>query len=245
MSEIEIELTPVKSKGSYLDDYVLERIEMEKESESKTGRGTVYYEKDGKSYTLIATFVDGKKEGKGVLLNDENEVVTKLTFLHDEVINELEGNERREDEVIEVNEKLKKKLNRRGKSKKLKIVNGKKRSSWWMVLWIVVGLIGVVVGYELIFYVIMMIRASGQLTIHNCEEYRHLPSFSHSRIHTLLFADGSCSSLSSLLLSSFINCQSIEIGSNALMNVRRVEASGLKKLKSMKVDEMSLLNVEK
>ena len=235
----------VDSEGFSLDTFEHKAVQMENPLSTANGKGTVYYEKDGKSYTLIATFVDGKKEGKGVLLNDENEVVTKLTFLHDEVINESEGNERREDEVIEVNEKLKKKLNRRGKSKKLKIVNGKKRSSWWMVLWMVVGLIGVVVGYELIFYVIMMIRASGQLTIHNCEEYRQLPSFSHSRIHTLLFADGSCSSLSSLSLSSFINCQSIEIGSNALMNVRRVEASGLKKLKSMKVDEMSLLNVEK
>ena len=232
----------VDSDGFSLNAFQQKSVQMENPLSTANGKGTVYYEKDGKSYTLIATFVDGKKEGKGVLLNDENEVVTKLTFLHDEVINESEGNERREDEV---NEKLKKKLNRRGKSKKLKIVNGKKRSSWWMVLWIVVGLIGVVVGYELIFYVIMMIRASGQLTIHNCEEYRHLPSFSHSRIHTLLFADGSCSSLSSLSLSSFINCQSIEIGSNALMNVRRVEASGLKKLKSMKVDETSLLNVEK
>ena len=235
----------VDSDGFSLNAFQQKSIHMENPLSTVNGKGTVYYEKDGKSYTLIATFVDGKKEGKGVLLNDENEVVTKLIFLHDEVINESEGNERREDEVIEVNEKLKKKLNRRGKSKKLKVVNGKKRNSWWMVLWIVVGLIGVVVGYELIFYVVMMIRASGQLTIHNCEEYRHLPSFSHSRIHTLLFADGSCSSLSSLLLSSFINCQSIEIGSNALMNVRRVEASGLKKLKSMKVDEMSLLNVEK
>ena len=232
----------VDSDGFSLNAFQQKSIQMENPLSTANGKGTVYYEKDGKSYTLIATFVDGKKEGKGVLLNDENEVVTKLTFLHDEVINESEGNERREDEV---NEKLKKKLNRRGKSKKLKIVNGKKRSSWWMVLWIVVGLIGVVVGYELIFYVIMMIRASGQLTIHNCEEYRHLPSFSHSRILYLKFADGSCSFISSLSLSSFINCQSIEIGSNALMNVRRVEASGLKKLKSMKVDEMSLLNVEK
>lgn len=235
----------VDSDGFSLNAFQQKSIQMENPLSTANGKGTVYYEKDGKSYTLIATFVDGKKEGKGVLLNDENEVVTKLTFLHDEVINELEGNERREDEVIEVNEKLKKKLNRRGKSKKLKIVNGKKRNSWWMVLWIVVGLIGVVVGYELIFYVIMMIRASGQLTIHNCEEYRHLPSFSHSRILYLKFADGSCSFISSLSLSSFINCQSIEIGSNALMNVRRVEASGLKKLKSMKVDETSLLNVEK
>ena len=235
----------VDSDGFSLTAFQQKSIQMENPLSTANGKGFVSYEKDGKSYTLIATFVDGKKEGKGVLLNDENEVVTKLIFLHDEVINESEGNERREDEVIEVNEKLKKKLNRRGKSKKLKIVNGKKRNSWWMVLWIVVGLIGVVVGYELIFYVIMMIRASGQLTIHNCEEYRHLPSFSHSRILYLKFADGSCSSLSSLSLSSFINCQSIEIGSNALMNVRRVEASGLKKLKSMKVDEMSLLNVEK
>ena len=235
----------VDSDGFSLDTFEQKAVQMENPLSTANGKGTVYYEKDGKSYTLIATFVDGKKEGKGVLLNDENEVVTKLTFLHDEVINESEGNERREDEVIEVNEKLKKKLNRRGKSKKLKIVNGKKRNSWWMVLWIVVGLIGVVVGYELIFYVIMMIRASGQLTIHNCEEYRHLPSFSHSRILYLKFADGSCSFISSLSLSSFINCQSIEIGSNALNHVRRVEASGLKKLKSMKVDEMSLLNVEK
>ena len=232
----------VDSDGFSLNAFQQKSIQMENPLSTANGKGTVYYEKDGKSYTLIATFVDGKKEGKAIFVDDDSGETTKLIFLHDEVINESEGNERREDEV---NEKLKKKLNRRGKSKKLKIVNGKKRSSWWMVLWIVVGLIGVVVGYELIFYVIMMIRASGQLTIHNCEEYRHLPSFSHSRIHTLLFADGSCSSLSSLLLSSFINCQSIEIGSNALMNVRRVEASGLKKLKSMKVDETSLLNVEK
>ena len=232
----------VDSDGFSLNAFQQKSVQMENPLSTANGKGTVYYEKDGKSYTLIATFVDGKKEGKAIFVDDDSGETTKLIFLHDEVINESEGNERREDEV---NEKLKKKLNRRGKSKKLKIVNGKKRSSWWMVLWIVVGLIGVVVGYELIFYVIMMIRASGQLTIHNCEEYRHLPSFSHSRIHTLLFADGSCSSLSSLSLSSFINCQSIEIGSNALNHVRRVEASGLKKLKSMKVDEMSLLNVEK
>ena len=232
----------VDSDGFSLNAFQQKSIQMENPLSTANGKGFVSYEKDGKSYTLIATFVDGKKEGKAIFVDDDSGETTKLIFLHDEVINESEGNERREDEV---NEKLKKKLNRRGKSKKLKIVNGKKRNSWWMVLWIVVGLIGVVVGYEMIFYVIMMIRASGQLTIHNCEEYRHLPSFSHSRILYLKFADGSCSFISSLSLSSFINCQSIEIGSNALNHVRRVEASGLKKLKSMKVDEMSLLNVEK
>ena len=235
----------VDSDGFSLNAFQQKSIQMENPLSTANGKGTVYYEKDGKSYTLIATFVDGKKEGKGVLLNDENEVVTKLIFLHDKVINESEGNERREDEV---NEKLKKKLNRRGKSKKLKIVNGKKRNSWWMVLWIVVGLIGVVVGYELIFYMIMMIRASGQLTIHNCEEYRHLPSWSEAHIQHLVFSDGCCSStsyLTTLSLKKLTECESIEIGSNALNHVTAVEAGGLKKLKSMKVDEMSLLNVEK
>ena len=235
----------VDSDGFSLTAFQQKSIQMENPLSTANGKGFVSYEKDGKSYTLIATFVDGKKEGKGVLLNDENEVVTKLTFLHDEVINESEGNERREDEV---NEKLKKKLNRRGKSKKLKVVNGKKRNSWWMVLWIVVGLIGVVVGYELIFYVVMMIRASGQLTIHNCEEYRHLPSWSEAHIQHLVFSDGCCSStsyLTTLSLKKLTECESIEIGSNALNHVTVVEAGGLKKLKSMKVDEMSLLNVEK
>ena len=235
----------VDSDGFSLTAFQQKSIQMENPLSTANGKGFVSYEKDGKSYTLIATFVDGKKEGKGVLLNDENEVVTKLIFLHDKVINESEGNERREDEV---NEKLKKKLNRRGKAKKLKIVNGKKRNSWWMVLWMVVGLIGVVVGYELIFYVVMMIRASGQLTIHNCEEYRHLPSWSEAHIQHLVFSDGCCSStsyLTTLSLKKLTECESIEIGSNALNHVTVVEAGGLKKLKSMKVDEMSLLNVEK
>ena len=235
----------VDSDGFSLNAFQQKSVQMENPLSTANGKGTVYYEKDGKSYTLIATFVDRKKEGKAIFVDDDSGETTKLIFLHDEVINESEGNERREDEV---NEKLKKKLNRRGKSKKLKIVNGKKRSSWWMVLWIVVGLIGVVVGYELIFYVIMMIRASGQLTIHNCEEYRHLPSWSEAHIQHLVFSDGCCSStsyLTTLSLKKLTECESIEIGSNALNHVTVVEAGGLKKLKSMKVDEMSLLNVEK
>lgn len=232
----------VENEGFSLDGFQQTSIQMENPLSTSNGRGTVYYEKDGKSYTLMTTFVNGKKEGKGVLLDSENEVVAKLHFVDDKVMNDGRGDERN---VNEVNEELKSKLKRSGKSKKLKIVNGKKRKNWLMLLWIVVGLIGMIVGYELVWYVIMMIRGSGDVVIHNCEEYRHLPSFVHSHIRNLEFAEGACVSLSSLSLSSMINCESVVIKQNALMNVRWIEAKGLKLLKKIEVGKGCLLNVER
>ena len=113
------------------------------------------------------------------------------------------------------------------------------------MLWIVVGLIGMIVGYELVWYVIMMIRGSGNVVIHNYEEYRHLPSFVHSNIRNLEFSEGACVSVSSLSLSSFVNCESVVIKENALMNVRWVEAKGLKRLKKIEVGLGCLLNVDR
>lgn len=229
----------VDTEGFCFDGFQQKSIQMENPLSTTNGRGTVYYEKDGKSYTLIVTFVNGKKEGKGVLLDGDYEVVAKLNFADDKVINDSKRDERNG------NEELKKKLKRSGKSKKLKIVNGKKRWNWWMMVWIGVGLIGMMVGYELVWYVIMMIRGSGNVVIHNYEEYRHLPSFTHSHIRNLEFAEGACKSVSSLSLSSFINCESVVMKENALMNVRWVEAKGLKRLRKIEVGEGCLLNVER
>ncbi len=186
--------------------------------------------------------MNGKKEGKGILVDGDYEVVGKVNFVDDKVIDDSRRDERN---VNEVNEELKRKLKGSGKSKKLKIVNGKKRWNWWIMLWIVVGLIGMIVGYELVWYVIMMIRGSGNVVIHNYEEYRHLPSFVHSNIRNLEFSEGACVSVSSLSLSSFVNCESVVIKENALMNVRWVEAKGLKRLKKIEVGLGCLLNVDR
>ena len=70
-------------------------------------------------------------------------MVGKVNFVDDKVIDDSRRDERN---VNEVNEELKRKLKGSGKSKKLKIVNGKKRWNWWIMLWIVVGLIGMIVG---------------------------------------------------------------------------------------------------
>ena len=232
----------VDTEGFCLDGFHQKSIQMENPLSTTNGRGTVYYEKDGKSYTLMVTFVNGKKEGKGILVDGDYEVVGKVNFVDDKVIDDSRRDERN---VNEVNEELKRKLKGSGKSKKLKIVNGKKRWNWWIMLWIVVGLIGMIVGYELVWYVIMMIRGSGNVVIHNYEEYRHLPSFVHSNIRNLEFSEGACVSVSSLSLSSFVNCESVVIKENALMNVRWVEAKGLKRLKKIEVGLGCLLNVDK
>ena len=58
---------------------------MEKESESKSGKGTVRYKQDGKDYSLEVELVNGLKEGKGVMMDPHHIVITNLTFSNDEL----------------------------------------------------------------------------------------------------------------------------------------------------------------
>ena len=54
----------VDTEGFCLDGFHQKSIQMENPLSTTNGRGLVTYEKDGKSYTLMVTLVNGKKEGR-------------------------------------------------------------------------------------------------------------------------------------------------------------------------------------
>ena len=77
--------------------------------------------------------------------------------------------------------------------------------------------------------------------IFDCDDLLTIPG----DIKTLLFANDSCNNWNSteLDLRRFVYVQIIDIGSNALMDVERVYATGLRNLMEMNVGEYSLVSV--
>ena len=77
--------------------------------------------------------------------------------------------------------------------------------------------------------------------IFDCDDLLTIPG----DIKTLLFANDSCNNWNAteLDLRRFVYVQIIDIGSNALMDVERVYATGLRNLMEMNVGEYSLVSV--
>ena len=64
-------------------------------------------------------------------------------------------------------------------------------------------------------------------------------------ISGLIVSDNSCNDLIDLDLSRFENVKNVEIGSNALKNVKNVSMNGLNELKSIEIGNGGLIGVER
>ena len=176
----------------------------------REGKGTEYAS-DGETAVYIGEWRKGKRNGTGVEYKDGQVV--------------FNGNWKDGRRVA--NKKTK---------KELPVVRKKKTSkSWTYLIWIIVivVVIGVVIGI-----VALSGRSSDQATFSSCDELTSFPENKEAAIKELRFKKG-CECKKEISLSRFVNCEKIEIESEALTRLYQIDISGISKLKELVVGDGS------
>lgn len=176
----------------------------------REGKGTEYAS-DGETAVYIGEWRKGKRNGTGVEYKDGQVV--------------FNGNWKDGRRVA--NKKTK---------KELPVARKKKTSkSWTYLIWIIVivVVIGVVIGI-----VALSGRSSDQATFSSCDELTSFPENKEAAIKELRFKKG-CECKKEISLSRFVNCEKIEIESEALTRLYQIDISGMSKLKELVVGDGS------
>lgn len=176
----------------------------------REGKGTEYAS-DGETAVYIGEWRKGKRNGTGMEYKDGQVV--------------FNGNWKDGRRVA--NKKTK---------KELPVARKKKTSkSWTYLIWIIVivVVIGVVIGI-----VALSGRSSDQATFSSCDELTSFPENKEAAIKELRFKKG-CECKKEISLSRFVNCEKIEIESEALTRLYQIDISGMSKLKELVVGDGS------
>lgn len=176
----------------------------------REGKGTEYAS-DGETAVYIGEWRKGKRNGTGVEYKDGQVV--------------FNGNWKDGRRVA--NKKTK---------KELPVARKKKTSkSWTYLIWIIVivVVIGVVIGI-----VALSGRSSDQATFSSCDELTSFPENKEAAIKELRFKKG-CECKKEISLNRFVNCEKIEIESEALTRLYQIDISGMSKLKELVVGDGS------
>ena len=236
-----------------LDELTFHSMKMENPFSSKNGKGLVHYLKDRTEYILEASFVDGKKEGRAILRTSDGQEVGTYFFYRDQECSEQEYMKRREEGKKDLG-KASGGIGGSRKSRKnvmeLPVVGeSTMKKPLHISSWILYStLAGILVLCILLYYGISYIitgnqLSNGVLSISSCHQFRHIPSWIEMDVQSIVIQDNCCyqsSSVNKVSFSRFINCQSIEIGENALTEVVSMDLRSLKSLKSLSIGDGSL-----
>ena len=236
-----------------LNDLTFHSMKMENPFSSKNGKGSVHYFKEGTEYILEASFVDGKKEGSAILRTSEGREIGTYYFYKDQECSEQEYVKHREEsknELGKTNGGSGSSRKSRKNAMELPVVGESKmkkplRISSWILYSILVGILVLCI---LLYYGISYIvtgnqLSSGVLSLSSCHQLRHIPSWIETDVQSIIIHDNCCyqsTSVNKVSFSRFVNCQSIEIGENALTEVVSMDLRSLKSLKSISIGDGSL-----
>ena len=189
-----------------LRDFTEVSARLEKNDGSNTGKGFATYFKDGEMYEMEVIYVDGRKEGKGILRDKTGKIVGNYLFRDDKLC------------VFDaVGKAAKNGLSNPQKPSKLRFSPVKSDASLWnrIKLFLIIFVVSYVVyeGFYFI-YISSYINVKKSVTISNCETVRHFVSKSNIYVGRLAYYLNSvCKSSQDdpFLLQKFKDCYELSL----------------------------------
>ena len=194
------------TKNYDLNDFAEVSARMEKNDGSNTGKGFVTYYKDGEMYEMEVLYVNGQKEGKGILRDKSGNIVGNYFFRHDELCI-----------LDDVDNSGKSDKSKRLKSSKIHFnpLNNNK-SLWKRIILFVILLLACYLIYEFIYVILipMYFDDNSEVILSNCEFVRHNIGKEYYKVGRVIsYLDRACDNYQDdpFLLNLFTHCYSLKL----------------------------------
>ena len=189
-----------------LRDFAEVSARLEKNDGSNTGKGFVTYFKDGEMYEMEVIYVDGRKEGKGILRDKARNIIGTYFFRNDELC------------VFDAVDKTdKNKHSNLKKPSRIRFSPVKSDANLWTrIKQFLIFLAASYVIYEGLYFLMISfyINDNTEVTISSCETVRHLNSERNKDVSRLnLYLNNLCESNQDdpFLLQKFVRCNELSL----------------------------------